>query len=501
MEKGTPSALSEEEKFNHRNDHGITLIPPPTEDPRDPLNWSLGKKLTTLFIVTLAGFVGLAQTVATNSGYFIQAKLYHKSAVQLSYGTSAGIVGLAVGPLVWAPLAQRIGSTSCIFWGMILTIICGSWSAVMTGPGDYNNFVVSRFFSGIFGSVATAVGAGTIVDIFFLHQRGKSFMFYLATLNLGTVIAPTVSGYIVNNVTWTVQIWWCVAVEGVVAVLAFLFMEETAWPRDGKPVEQGPRSWLQNRRDTFLPGHRILSGLDKRRSSPFTAIRIGLTPLSFLGGLLLTIDYGWLVAKNTLLAVFLQTPKKAGGYGFTPAQNASFNFSQWLGVIAAIVYGYFINDRLPLWVCKRRGGAWKQEYRLWPGVLPAIVGLPLSMGLFGACLQYQLHYMWLALASFLINLMTNGVASVLINYVAETFRDYATETTTILNFYRLSLGVVVPFFIDEWIASVGYGWVFGMMAFFSLGCSIIVNILIWKGPAIRRMSAAKFQSSEEGVIL
>ena len=70
----------------HDMNKGIKLIPQPTNDPADPLNWSSAKKLLTLFIVTLAGFIGLAQTVAANSGYFVQAELYGKTPVQLSYG-------------------------------------------------------------------------------------------------------------------------------------------------------------------------------------------------------------------------------------------------------------------------------------------------------------------------------------------------------------------------------------------------------------------------------
>ena len=71
---------------NQGTDNGIILIPNPTASPSDPLNWPVYKKLLTLTIVTLAGFIGLAQTVALNSGYFIQAKLYEKTPVQLSYG-------------------------------------------------------------------------------------------------------------------------------------------------------------------------------------------------------------------------------------------------------------------------------------------------------------------------------------------------------------------------------------------------------------------------------
>ena len=86
--KSLDQAITETETSSpkrHRRD-GIILSPQPSDDPADPLNWSMTRKFTTLCIITLAGFIGLAQTVAANSGYFVQARLYDKSAVQVSYG-------------------------------------------------------------------------------------------------------------------------------------------------------------------------------------------------------------------------------------------------------------------------------------------------------------------------------------------------------------------------------------------------------------------------------
>ena len=70
-------------------------------------------------------------------------------------------------------------------------------------------------------------------------------------------------------------------------------------------------------------------------------------------------------------------------------------------MIAAEVYGYFFNDKLPLWLARRRGGTWLTEYRLSNVLLPSII-LPIALGIYGAALQYHLHYMVLALGSFLI---------------------------------------------------------------------------------------------------
>lgn len=67
---------------------GVLLVPQPTDDPSDPLNWSLWKKVATLFIVSLASFIGIAQALANQSGFISQAKLYGKTPVELSYSVS-----------------------------------------------------------------------------------------------------------------------------------------------------------------------------------------------------------------------------------------------------------------------------------------------------------------------------------------------------------------------------------------------------------------------------
>ena len=77
-----------------RRSDGVALFPQPSDDPADPLNWSLTRKLMSLFIVALAGGIGTAQVLASNSGYFVQAKLYEKTAVELSYGVMLFDIGL-----------------------------------------------------------------------------------------------------------------------------------------------------------------------------------------------------------------------------------------------------------------------------------------------------------------------------------------------------------------------------------------------------------------------
>lgn len=369
------------------------------------------------------------------------------------------------------------------------------WSATSTQPSSYTSFVISRWLTGTFGSVGTALGAGIIFEMFYLHQRGKSFACYVLGLLFGPVAGPCFSGFIVDRTQWPVQFWWTVGVEGLVALLVFMFLKETRFHREANNISTistippaAPRSFISDRFATFFPGHRVIPR-NVDRSPAINTLRIAASPVTILAGSFLMLSFGWYVAVSTLLGVFLQTPVEEGGYGFTPTQNALFYFGIWLGLFLSYIYGILANDRVPLWTCRRNGGLWKPEYRLFPLlVVPAIL-YPIPLGIFGAALQYHLHYMVLALATFLLSFAEYTTVPVTNNYVAESFGNrHAAEVATILNCARLILGIVVPFCITPWQARVGIGWVFGTMAFLSLVAFSMAFLLAWKGPSIRRLS-------------
>ena len=208
-----------------------------------------------------------------------------------------------------------------------------------------------------------------------------------------------------------------------------------------------------------------------------------------------------------------------GGYGFTPAQNAECKscptyprsyvrsnshtvlFCLWFGVIVAQLYGHFANDRIPLWICRRNGGIWQPEFRLHTLWLPGFLVLPMALGLYGASLQYHLHYMVLALANFLGGFATNALIPVTVNYVIECFQGHASESAAIMGVYRLAFSLTLPFFVPAWIGKVGAGWCLGMAAFFSVFAFAGPLLLIWKGEEIRKLSFKSVSANEGGVRL
>lgn len=216
-------------------------------------------------------------------------------------------------------------------------------------------------------------------------------------------------------------------------------------------------------------------------------------------GIFTLISFGFYVGVNALTPVWLQKPLSAGGYGFTLKQNAAFTFCHWAGILVVQVYSHLLNDSLPLYLARKfNHSAWKPEYRLHVLWLPSLVLNPIGLGIFGAALQYHLHYMVLALGVFIVTIGALASVPVTVNYVVECFTRYPAEAGIVIGAYRIVYGLTISFYINPWVEAVGVGWVYGMMGFFAVFSFFFVMLLMWKGDVIRGLQFARLASSEEG---
>ncbi|RAK77403.1 uncharacterized protein BO72DRAFT_485934 [Aspergillus fijiensis CBS 313.89] len=243
----------------------------------------------------------------------------------------------------------------------------------------------------------------------------------------------------------------------------------------------------------------VASRLLSQRRIAWLPFRIGLSPIGLMIGLFQFASFGWFVATHSLITVWLEKPVTVGGWGFTAQRNAFFIFSLWAGLLTAELWGYLCNDRIALWVCcTRNKGVWKPECRLHTLWIPSLILLPIGLGIIGAALQYHLHYMVLALGAYLITFASMSSVPVAVTYAIECVAAQPTEVAAFMGAYRLSLGLVIPFFIDQWVARVGFGWVYGMMAFFSIFAFTFVVGLMGFGERLRERTLRGLAAREIG---
>lgn len=130
-------------------------------------------------------------------------------------------------------------------------------------------------------------------------------------------------------------------------------------------------------------------------------------------------------------------------------------------------------------------------------LLPAVVS-PIGLGIFGAGLQYHLHFMVLALGLFLVVFAATLSVPICINYVTECFLTSVNEVAITMNMYRLGFSIALGFFVFPWVAAVGAGWLFGMAAFFNIFAALLIVLLAWRGQRFRRLTPKGLLATEDG---
>ncbi|KAI1851822.1 hypothetical protein JX265_013179 [Neoarthrinium moseri] len=481
---------------------GIELVPQPSDDPRDPLNWPMPKKIAIFGIMCFGTFVGIASAVANVLALPVQAQDFGITPEQASYSISAVLGGIVVGPVVLVAAVRVFGVMSCCFWSELAVVATSIWSSLSTGPGAFKSFAASRAIAGLFTGTVQVFSAGVIAQIFFLHQRGRAFAIYSTICMVSAVAGPTFSGFIVQYHPWPVCFWWTVAANGLSAVLFFFLGDETGWDRvNNRPpsAKRVPETWLKKRLVLFFPGTRVVAPgkMNHVKTSYSVLAKVAFSPICILAGIYSLINYAWFIMAGVQVPIILDSPPSEQGFGFTSQATGYFYFSAWVGALIGVAYGILINDRLPLWIKHRRHGLWHPEYQLHTAWFPGLVVEPIGVGLFGAAVYYHLHYMVLAVAEAMIVFGATACISPAVNYVIEVFKSHPQEVGTALNVYRIAFSVAIQFFYAPWTVRVGVNWAWGTAAFITIFSCVLIAVLFWKGRLLRKYSLLPDEAAEE----
>lgn len=310
---------------------GIKLIPRPSDDLGDSLNWPMKKKIPIVAALCLATFAGFSASLAGQLIPGPQALLYGVTKTQMAYQVreigqnmkrntdemlqnSMSNAGFGVGGFIFFPLSHKFGRSSAILWSLIGSMTCQIWSARMVSPSEYNALLASRFFSAFFGTVTAILGPRVLVDLFFLHQRGRAFTAFHFFFDLGTVIGPTIGAFVASEKVWMNAYWFSFALVTFALLTCFLFLHETTWDRTpgAKNPDPAPKGFIANRVASFFPGtqvtpHASFVDILEAGTKPFIVL---VTPVAVILGVFCLISFGFYVAMNSLTPVWLQKVKE-----------------------------------------------------------------------------------------------------------------------------------------------------------------------------------------------
>ena len=68
--------------------------------------------------------------------------------------------------------------------------------------------------AGLAGAIPVVFAGGYIMDLYFLHQRGKAFAVLEVSLLSGVIVMPGIGGFIVDSRPWPDVFWLVAAING-----------------------------------------------------------------------------------------------------------------------------------------------------------------------------------------------------------------------------------------------------------------------------------------------
>lgn len=130
---------------------------------------------------------------------------------------------------MFGPLSERIGRKIPITIGVTLF---ATFCIPIAVAQNYYTILISRFFSGLFGSAAMAVTGGAIADIWpDPIIRGVGMDIFILTGFFGPIIGPIIGNFITQSyLGWRWVMWVTAIIAYSFIIFAFFVVPETYAP-------------------------------------------------------------------------------------------------------------------------------------------------------------------------------------------------------------------------------------------------------------------------------
>ncbi|EMC96554.1 hypothetical protein BAUCODRAFT_480367 [Baudoinia panamericana UAMH 10762] len=430
--------------------NGIELVPTPSTDPNDPLNWPFFWKISVLICICCSSLMIAFCAAGIIPGFMAIAEAYHTDINHVSYLVSVNVLWLALGPIIWSPICDTYGRRPVYLLAMFITLVSSIACAVAK---SYGIQVFTRMLQGFGASGAFTVGAGSIADVYFLHERGLYTGCWIAIGQSGPFIAPMITGAVIENAGWRWSLWLMAIFAGVFLVMMFFFLPETLYIRHLGTENIENTAGVQPKRK------RLFAQMEFRRISP--------RPISFLEFFrplyMLRYPSVGLIALSWCFGVALPdigisniVPLAFGGvYGWGPRAQGLSNAGFLVGCLLGEAFAGPMSDLYIRYRLKRNGGVFIPEMRLHP-VIPGLILMPLGLAGFGVCVQHQTH--WIGPVSMMAVTIFGYQQTVSLGmaYGIDCYKPQAPYVAAAMIFCRQLFGFTVNYWLLPWVENQGF---------------------------------------------
>ncbi|KAH7134439.1 major facilitator superfamily domain-containing protein [Dactylonectria macrodidyma] len=479
------------------------LIPQPSSDPHDPLNWKNPWKISAIIAVSsltfTQGFAPLA--LAPMFPYLIQD--YHSSLEDVIQFTGVTILILGFSNFFWAPISTSFGRRPVYLASQLICIAC---HIIRARAKSY------RVLNGIGAGPSEILQPAVIADIFFLHDRGTWNALYWVVYMGSLMIAPIIAGPMADHIGWQ-NFWWLnVAMTGSSIIFGVFGFPETRWTRvesfeeEELPTETHKVTSQHKEQPEPLPVQTTQEASDpslgkgipskkqwwlfQPNSSPFRSIlmdvwtpwRLFLYPIVLFAAFVVSWSCSnFLILNLTQSQVFAAPP-----YNMSSQSIGFLNFAILAGALIGLVTAGPFSDWVSAWATRRNHGIREPEMRL-PAMIPYVIIMVLGNVI--TAIGYERKWPWqviVVLGYSCAGIQVAALPSIASTYAVDCYKPVTGSLFVAITVNKSLWGYGMGKFITPWTIKAGFLPAFMTnMALTVLWC-LIGSVFYFYGKTFRR---------------
>ncbi|KAH7073465.1 major facilitator superfamily domain-containing protein [Paraphoma chrysanthemicola] len=475
-----------------------TLVPRPSSDPQDPLNWSKPWKLMVMTSQWLFTWISVTGALSIAPMFPLLGKEFHLNNNQLSLLTGITVITLGFANFFIVPLSNIFGRRAISLVFSVLIMLTCIWQALAT---SHRSLLAARAVNGLVCATSETIPVQMIADVFFLHERGLWTGVYFTGYFLGAFLGPVMAGSIGAHHGWKSFFWLETALSAFSIVLIALTFPETKYHRNNaatktiSPLQtvqrndseteaqlekQATHAAAQDSESSSLETPSIVKGRPSRAQfKPFqkpdprwkvfvvrdtwTPIKVFFNPIILWAGLMLAGPADLVLFFNITESPILAAPP----YLFKPDQVGYTNFAFAVGALIGLATAGPYSDWVAARATRKNGGVREAEMRL-PALWFYMVITMLSLILGG--LAYQRQWAWghiIVWGYGFAGLSVTTVPTICIAYAIDCYKPISGEIMVVATVCKNFIAFSYSYWIFDLAHASKDGWITPAMVIFA----------------------------------
>jgi len=461
----------------------MILVPQPSDDPNDPLNWPLWQRDLILGILCFVSCLATTASPLLAADSVTLALLFKRTFQDAALLTAYHLVGVGVAGWLFVASARVWGKRHLFLFGSLLMVATSAWGGSTHNNYNYASILWSRIFQGVALAPFEALVNACVGDLYFVHERGVRMAITNTCLFGGAFLTPVFVGMISAHMGWQWSFYLLAIFMALGFLLLFFFVPETAYRRahaldldllaEGSSTESLPGPQTSSMREseekpfrsmtvTESPGRRVsymerLMPFNGRKSDesffklllrPFPLF---LHPAVAWACLIQGVIIGWTVMVGVILSlIFLGPP-----LFFDEERAGKMYTSAFIGSMIGLVLAGLYSELVTKFMVRLNKGKYEPEFRILL-VIPTLIFSVVGLYGFGITANNVMRYGWLVpevlLAFIIISMVMGAIASA--QYLLDAHRDLAVEAFTNLLIFKNIFSFILAYNAYNWVFAI-----------------------------------------------